>query len=91
MRKNSIQGTDAFFSAPTSEKVGIEYQGPYEKTIPLDEAVDVIMLAADARINKLYYHSWAFIGAYLRPFFPDYVDKRMSLASRLWTKIINLN
>lgn len=80
MRKNSIDETGF---EPVSSNVALDYKGPYEKMIPLDEAVDVIMLAADTRIGKFFYHSWAYLGAYLRPLFPDYVDKRMLMVSRL--------
>ncbi len=81
MRKNSMDHVEE--PIVVSKDIMEGYTGHVEKAIPLDEAVDVIMKAVDARIGKLYYHNMAFIGAYLRPFFPDYVDRRLAFSSRL--------
>lgn len=41
----------------------------------IKEAVDIILLASDSRMRKVFFPWKAWYSNYLRPFFPDYVDK----------------
>lgn len=48
-----------------------------------DEAVKVILDAADRRARKVFFPLKAYLAVYVRPFFPDFVDTRMRRASKL--------
>lgn len=49
----------------------------------LTKAVDSIMAAADRRARKIYFPFKVYFAAYIRPFFPDFVDRRMKAAAKL--------
>lgn len=43
----------------------------------VEDAVKIIMLAADKRARKIFFPFKAYFATYMRPFFPDFIDKRL--------------
>ena len=54
-----------------------------EDRINVEECVRDILSAADRRARKIFFPIKVYIGVYLRPFFPDYVDRRFKRAAKL--------
>jgi short-subunit dehydrogenase len=51
-----------------------EGDGPVDTRIEVEECVKIIIEAADRKARRIYFPLRAYIGVYLRPFFPDIVD-----------------
>lgn len=51
--------------------------------MPVEQAVDIITEAADARVGKSYAYWSNYLVIYLRPFFPGYFDPRLAAKTRL--------
>jgi hypothetical protein len=43
----------------------------------VDEAIDVILTAIDVKMRKIFFPTKAWFANYLRPLFPDLIDKRL--------------
>lgn len=57
---------------------------PDESRMPVEECVKTMLEAADRRARKIFFPTNAYLGVYLRPIFPDFVDNRLKVrASRL--------
>ena len=69
LRKNSI--------------VHIQDAADNEHRIEVDQCVVSILAAADRRARKIYFPFKVYFAAYVRPFFPDFVDKRLKKAAKL--------
>lgn len=54
-----------------------------EDRINVDNCVKQILDSADRRARKIFFPFKVYFAAYLRPFFPDLVDKRLKRAARL--------
>ena len=69
LRKNSIvQVTDA---------------ADNEHRIEVEECVESILAAADRRARKIFFPFKVYFAVYARPFFPDFVDKKLKRAAKL--------
>ena len=49
----------------------------------MHEAIDVILKGCDKRARKVIFPSKAWFGNYIRPIFPDMIDKRLSMEAKL--------
>jgi hypothetical protein len=49
----------------------------------VSEAIDYIMKAIDCRMRKLIFPTSAWLANYVRPLFPDYIDKKLYIGSKL--------
>ena len=45
--------------------------------VEVSTAINVIMLAIDKKARKVVFPTKAWLSTFIRPFFPDYVDKKM--------------
>ncbi|CAG9320386.1 unnamed protein product [Blepharisma stoltei] len=54
-----------------------------ENRISVENCVANILAAADRRARKIYFPFKVYFAAYLRPFLPDFVDKKLKKAARL--------
>lgn len=54
-----------------------------EHRIEVEECVDSILAAADRRARKLFFPFKVYFAVYVRPFFPDFVDKKLKRAAKL--------
>lgn len=53
----------------------------------VSEAIDYIMQACDRRVRKVFFPTKAWISNYVRPIFPDFIDKKLHSLAKLWTKL----
>lgn len=49
----------------------------------VEDAIDVILTAIDVKMRKIFFPTNAWFGNYLRPLFPDVVDKRLFAYAKL--------
>jgi len=49
----------------------------------VDEAIDVILTAIDVKMRKIFFPTKAWFANYLRPLFPDLIDKRLYQMAKL--------
>ncbi len=56
---------------------------PDPKAISAEAAAALIIEAADRRLRKVYFPLSSYVAAYLRPFFPDFVDYYAHKRSKL--------
>jgi short-subunit dehydrogenase len=54
-----------------------------ENRIEVEECVDSILAAADRRARKIFFPFKVYFAVYVRPFFPDFVDKKLKRAAKL--------
>ena len=47
------------------------------------DAIDVILNACDKRVRKLFFPTKAWISTYIRPIFPDFVDRNLAKTAKL--------
>mmetsp|Transcript_31784 Transcript_31784/g.23535 ORF Transcript_31784/g.23535 Transcript_31784/m.23535 type:complete len:163 (+) Transcript_31784:364-852(+) len=52
-------------------------------SLTVDEAIDVILESIDKKARKVLFPTKAWFSTYFRPFFPDYIDKRLADLSKL--------
>lgn len=63
--------------------VRVKTQHDNEHTIDVDKCVKDILAAADRRARKIYFPFKVYFAAYVRPFFPDLIDKKLKRAAKL--------
>lgn len=56
-----------------------------DKTIGVEDAVEIIMECTDKRARKVFFPTKAWYSNYVRPLFPNYVDR--NLKKRLMSKL----
>lgn len=61
----------------------LEKLGEIDERMSVEEAVKYIMLAADKRARKIFFPLKAYTAVYLRPFFPDFIDKKLRASAKL--------
>lgn len=49
----------------------------------VEDAIDVILTAIDVRMRKVFFPSNAWIANYIRPIFPDFIDKKLFAMAKL--------
>ncbi len=54
-----------------------------KKTLSIEQAAKFIMMAADTRMRKVFFPEKAWYSNYLRPFAPDFIDKKLLSLARL--------
>ena len=54
-----------------------------KKVMPIKVAVDLIQLAIDTKMRKIFFPSKAWYANYSRPFIPDFVDKKLERMAKL--------
>lgn len=63
--------------------IKVEGESDNEERISVENCVSNILAAADRRARKIYFPFKVYFAAYCRPFFPDFVDRRLKKAARL--------
>lgn len=67
----------------------ISVSSNYEETkkqgssMTVDDAIDVILQAIDTRMRKIFFPSKAWVANYVRPLFPDIIDRKLSNLAKL--------
>ena len=56
--------------------------------LSVEECAKTIMEAADRRGRKIFFPFMAYLAVYVRPFFPDYVDKKFKKLAKLWIECL---
>ena len=51
--------------------------------MPVDKAVEIILMAIETKMRKVFFPQKAWYSNYCRPFIPDYVDKRLMQMAKL--------
>jgi len=47
------------------------------------KAVDYIMTACDKKVRKVFFPTKAWLSNYVRPLFPDFIDKKLAKMAKL--------
>lgn len=75
--KTDLRKHDLALSQQIIKKEEEEKENDDEKRdtrIEVEDCVKIIIEAADRKVRRIYFPFRAYIGVYLRPFFPDIVD-----------------
>jgi len=46
-------------------------------SMTVEDAIDVILRAIDCRMRKIFFPTKAWLANYVRPMFPDYIDRKL--------------
>jgi hypothetical protein len=49
----------------------------------VEDAIDVILKAIDVRMRKIFFPTKAWIANYIRPIFPDVIDRKLYAMAKL--------
>lgn len=49
----------------------------------VEEAIDIILTAIDVKMRKIFFPTNAWIANYIRPLFPDYIDRKLYNMAKL--------
>ncbi|EAR97259.1 enoyl-(acyl carrier) reductase (macronuclear) [Tetrahymena thermophila SB210] len=65
------------------QKYKTEEMNETDNRMSVEQCADTIILAADKRARKVFFPRQAYLAAYIRPFFPDYVDNKLKKFAKL--------
>lgn len=52
-------------------------------SMAVEDAIDIILTAIDVKMRKIFFPSKAWLSNYLRPLFPDFVDRKIYAMAKL--------
>lgn len=79
-RENSIKQKHSGGEISVSNYEETKKQG---SSMTVDDAIDIILQAIDTRMRKIFFPSKAWAANYVRPLFPDMIDRKLSNLAKL--------